>query len=283
MKPLLRPSEWEVLKLGPPAAGDIRIRVDPQRAGSPFTAGMEILLPGAEIPVHRHLGQEEVLFVHKGQGRAVLEDQTVTVVPGMMLYIRKQAWHGLRNTGTGNLQVAWISAPPGIEQFFRALSQLGAQASPAAIQELATRYGIEFRTEHTVGSAGSSPVMRRRRRHRGGRGRRRSAGQQGALGSSPPALPKEPRQGSQKATGTVVAPAPASPHAPKATPKLPRESQRRGPRRHMGHVKEVYMGGRWVRISGEGPVISPGSGEVPGDRQKGKPGDATAGPFSVPL
>ena len=147
MKRILQPAEGETLKLGPPATGEVVITVDPGRSDAPFAAGTETLLPGAEIPVHRHLHHDEVLFVHKGQGRATLEGEARTVVPGTMLSAPRQAWHGLRNTGTGILQIAWVCAPSGIQEFFRELARSGAAAQGAALQEIAQRHGIEFRPD----------------------------------------------------------------------------------------------------------------------------------------
>ncbi|MDP3703272.1 MAG: cupin domain-containing protein, partial [Candidatus Omnitrophota bacterium] len=155
----------ELLKLGPPATGEIVIKVDPTRTGSAFAMGTESLAPGAAIPVHRHVSQDEVWFIHKGQGRATLEGKSMTVLPGVMLYVPRNAWHGLRNTGTGLLQFTWTSAPPGIEEFFREVSRLGASSDAAAVQAIAQRHGMEFHPSGeaaTVTSAAAGP----RRRHR---------------------------------------------------------------------------------------------------------------------
>ncbi len=97
---------------------------------------------------------------------------------------------------------------------------------------------------------------RRRRRHRGGRGRSRG-------GASPPA------PAPQSSAKPVSPPPPAAPK-PQAGAKRPeragsgspdRRRDRRGFRR--GHVKEVYMGGKWIRVAGEGPVISTGQQPPP--------------------
>lgn len=310
MKRILPPAEGEALKLGPPASGEVVIKVDPSRSGAPFAAGTETLLPGAEIPVHRHLHQEEILFVHKGQGRATLEGEAMTVVPGAMIYAPKQVWHGLRNTGTGLLQVTWLSAPAGIQEFFRELARSGASAQGAVLQEIAQRHGIELRPDTAEPMpAPTGPGRGRRRRRRGGRGRRGTAAPVGqppqaaapaapaiapapqpapAAAGQPPgggpstALPGPPftkagaggapsraksRDGGRKRrrrrgrAGPAAQPRPqAAKPAPPSTGR-PRREGRRGFRRR---VKEVYMGGRWVRVTGEGPVISTESGAPEG-------------------
>ena len=278
------------MKLGPPSPGDVTITVDPRRTGSAFSMGIETLLPGAEIPLHKHLAQDEVLFVHKGQGRAVLEGRAMTMVPGMMVYVPRQAWHSLRNTGTGLLQIAWTSVPPGIEEFFRELSHLGGSASPAAILEIAKRHGIEFPQDGQAPVAGAPAKgsRRRRHRHRGGRGggrggqpsqrrppqetpspRPSTAAAQGRGGSGGSA---GPRAGPRPSAPLPPAPPPAQAPPPQAARSARNRPGTRRPPHSRRHVKEVYMGGRWVQVVGEGPVIAPGHGrsESQGQTRKDK-------------
>ncbi|MBI3322940.1 MAG: cupin domain-containing protein, partial [Candidatus Omnitrophica bacterium] len=115
------PPQGEIFKLGPPAAGEVIITVDPSRAGASFAAGTQALVSRAEIPVHRHLDRDEMLFIYKGQGRAILGGQTIIVVPGVTFHVPRGTWFSLRNTGTGALQFVWVSSP-GLEAFFRDLS-----------------------------------------------------------------------------------------------------------------------------------------------------------------
>lgn len=288
MKDILRPKEGEVLKLGPPAAGEVIIKVDPRQTGAPFSAGTLTLLPGAELPPHRHLHRDEALFVHKGQGRATLQGRSMTVVPGTLVYVPRQAWQSLRNTGTGLLQITWTATPPGLEEFFRELARLGSSPGAAKIEEVAQRHGIEFsprgqptppnepRTRPgardvvplgglesappggSTGTRTSSSKPPRRRRRRGSRGGR---------GKGSEATPTSP----QSATVAPAATASAPPRQPPDGGGRGQRLGRGGPppshgggrgrghgRGRRGRVKEVYMGGRWVQVAGEGPVIATG-------------------------
>ena len=331
---IVPPQEDEVLKLGPPAAGTIIVKVDPAKTGSAFVLGTETLLPGAEIPVHRHLQQDEVLFVHKGQGRATLNGQAMTVVPGMMVYVPRQAWHGLRNTGTGILEILWTSAPPGIELFFREYARLGDAPSLTALQELAQRCGMELAPPGEAAAiiTPSAPRRGRHRRHRGhgDRGHQRDASQATlqesspgvsrestsqeqpgpTVASTPPAISSAPvlspvatattpdrprrkrhRRGGRGAKPPVSGSAPAVARPAQPAPKaavLSRPSSRlprRDRRGRSGRVKEVYMGGRWVPVVGEGPMIAPGReySRRSGGGAKGGDDDTPAGPLTVPL
>ena len=225
--------------------------------------------------------------MHKGQGWATLEAQTMTVVPGTVLYAPRQAWHGLRNTGTGVLQITWVSAPAGLEGFFRELSRSSAAADAATLGEIAQRYGIEFRPAGEP-AASQAPGHRHRRHRRGGRGRGRGRQGQPSAGQPPqpvvaaPSLPPQPqpsgdrrrrrhrrgRRGAPpshpKPSGTPSVPKPSgtpsvSPSATGGPPQVQARPAPRGKRRsRFGRVKEVYMGGRWIRVVGEGPIISTG-------------------------
>ena len=297
------PEKGEVLTLGPPASGEVIIAVDPRSAGTTFAAGTQTLLPGSEMPVHKQLDREKVLFVHKGQGRATLNKRVVVVVPGVMLYVPRGTWHSVRNTGTGVLQIAWVSSPPGLEDFFRDLSRAGASPSAQAFQELAQRHKIELRQAIDA----PTPVGRRHRGRRGGR--RHHGGRESARAATPgpdviasptSAQPFSPAVASSGVgpTPSITPAAPATSGAPRGhrrrrrggagqrstppavaqarreegagvssslTPASTAESARpgadrqRSSRRHRPrHVREVYMGGRWIRVEGEGPVIAPG-------------------------
>ena len=271
------PEQSEVVKLGMPMSGEVAITVDPGRVGTPYVAGTETLQPGAEVPVHRQLDRDQALFIHKGQGRMVLNEQILNVTPGKMVFVPRGVWYGLRNTGTGRLQIAWIASPPGLEVFFRECSQLGATPSLEAVQALAQRYRIELRPPSEGASSAASP---RSRSSRGGRRRRRSRGarvrselpaarverrtKSGAPSAVPSSVPSSPRsrgrrRGARRRPGAATQgpPAPSSP-----SPSTRSRASRGGYRRR---VKEVYIDGRWVQVEGGKPVIALGGKDKPSD------------------
>ena len=237
MTHILQPGEGEVLKLGPPLSGELMLKVDPQRSGSALVMGTWTLPPGAELPVHRHLHQETVLFVHKGQGRATVEGETKTVLPGMVINVPRQAWHGLRNTGTGLLQCSWVSTPPGVEAFFRELASAGSPRDPSAMQELAQRHGIEWRQAGEA-AVPAPPAGTNRRHRRGGRGRGR------------PALQPQAQQARPAADTSETHAAPPA-HATAATAQPSREHRNRHRRRGRGRGQAAPRAG-----SGASPAPS---------------------------
>lgn len=239
------------LKLWPPASGEVRITVDPSASGAAFAAGTQTLRPGAEIPLQRHLDRDVALFIHKGQGRASLNGQHTIVNPGAMWSVPRGTWYGLRNPGNGELQLAWV-ASPGMEAWFREFSRAGAAPSAEALHELAQRHRVEFRQK--AEALGPGPIEPHRRGRRGGR--RRGGGR----GQPPPAASRESHPPSGRAP--AVPPRASAPGSARQGPGRQRPAQGRPHRRG----KEVFMGGKWVRVEGEGPAIAPGSrGHKPGD------------------
>ena len=323
MNPSSAPQKAEVVKLGPPASGEVTITVDPALAGTSFAAGTYALQPKAEIPAHRLMGRDELMVICKGQGRAILGEQSLIVVPGSLVFVPRGTWQGLRNTGTGLLQFVWVASPPGQETLFRELGRAGSAPSPEALQEIAQRHGLEFRAPGVTPSPAEAPVSGGRRRHRGGRrhrGRDRAAAPTApsaqalaaasmtpapaAPPSSATASPVVPGDASRKrrhrggrgrrrgAAPSGGAPPPAASPSSPAAPARRQETKggasaagrRRSGRPHFrGRPKEVYMGGQWVRVQGDEPVIAPGREQM---RRRAKPSDDDEPPgasLTVPL
>ena len=144
MKPkwlVLGPRDGEALRLRPPSrSGNVTIKVDRRRAGSPLlAAGRQRLGPGASIPVHLHEHQDEIIFVHAGRGAAVFDGGRVPLRSGSTVFVRRRVWHGVENTGPADLHLLWIISPPGLEDMFRDISvRKGRRPRPMTRNEFAS-------------------------------------------------------------------------------------------------------------------------------------------------
>ena len=79
---------------------------------------MEDMDPGRKMRVHKHLFNDELIFIHKGEGRLTLGEETSDVKTGDLAYIPRGTWHGLDNTGNENLLMAFQYSPAGFEEYF---------------------------------------------------------------------------------------------------------------------------------------------------------------------
>src|SRR2546422_9881157 len=91
-----RPPPSNAAALGSP----FTIKVDRQNGGSlDFFMGYEDIPPGRAIPRHYHPHVDEILFVHRGSGVAMLGSREATVTAGATLYIPPGTRGSLKNTG----------------------------------------------------------------------------------------------------------------------------------------------------------------------------------------
>lgn len=101
----------------------IWIKVDPQTLGSrTLTVGMEDMPPGDSIGVHKHLQEDEVVFVHRGEVEVTLGDSLARAEAGAIVFIPRGTWIGFRVKGTDTATIVFAFNSPGFEKCLRILS-----------------------------------------------------------------------------------------------------------------------------------------------------------------
>jgi quercetin dioxygenase-like cupin family protein len=99
------------------------LKVDPQTLGSrTLTVGMEDMPPGDSIGVHKHLEEDEVVFVHRGEVEVTLGDFTVWAAAGGTVFIPRGTWIGFRVKGSDTATIVFAFNVPGFEKCLRFLS-----------------------------------------------------------------------------------------------------------------------------------------------------------------
>jgi mannose-6-phosphate isomerase-like protein (cupin superfamily) len=79
---------------------------------------VEDMIPGRKMRVHKHLNNDELIFIHKGEGVLTLDDETFIVKAGDVAFAPRNTWHGLDNTGKENLLMVFQYSPAGFEEYF---------------------------------------------------------------------------------------------------------------------------------------------------------------------
>ena len=96
------------------------LKVDPVSSGSShLVVGYEELPPGTAIPVHKHLMNEEALFLHQGEVTVTLGGAKQVVKRGATIYIPLGVWVGVENTGKETASVLFIFPQPGFDEYVR--------------------------------------------------------------------------------------------------------------------------------------------------------------------
>jgi mannose-6-phosphate isomerase-like protein (cupin superfamily) len=79
---------------------------------------VEDMIPGRKMRVHKHLNNDELIFIHKGEGILTLGEETFIVKAGDVAFAPRNTWHGLDNTGKENLLMIFQYSPAGFEEYF---------------------------------------------------------------------------------------------------------------------------------------------------------------------
>ena len=97
----------------------ITIKISKARQGiDAVSFCIEEQIPGTKMRVHKHLDNDELIFIQQGEGVLTLGDEVINVKTGDVAFVPRGMWHGLDNTGQGNLLMAFQYTPAGFEEYF---------------------------------------------------------------------------------------------------------------------------------------------------------------------
>jgi len=110
--------------------------------------------PGRKMRIHKHLNNDELVFIHKGEGRMTLDDQSIEVKTGDVVFVPRGTWHGLDNTGKENLIMIFQYTPAGFEEYFIENGTLvGSPTKEKTEEEYAItekKYGMVYKEPNVV-------------------------------------------------------------------------------------------------------------------------------------
>jgi mannose-6-phosphate isomerase-like protein (cupin superfamily) len=114
-------------------------------------------LGAAGIPVHAHTFEDEILYVVKGHGFALVGERRdeLPLEPGSLLYVPMEEWHGVRNADPNDrMEILAVTTPAhagGLADFFRNASSLPGHPPlnlpEEKLLELFREYGMRVPTE----------------------------------------------------------------------------------------------------------------------------------------
>jgi mannose-6-phosphate isomerase-like protein (cupin superfamily) len=137
-------SLWQPL----PSRGYVTVKLSPQNTPyDDFSAGIQVLPPGCHVREHGHRQNHEIVFIYEGTGTVTIEGETTPLEPGSTVLFCRYARHRIDNTGTVDMKLFWVFAPPGLEDWFNAIGRPRSPAEsmpapferPANVQEVQER------------------------------------------------------------------------------------------------------------------------------------------------
>lgn len=98
-------------------------KVDPATTGSEtLVVGTEEMPPGNKIPTHKHIYEDEVIFVHKGAVRVTLAGHPYDAGTGATVFIPHGNWIGVENASSEPAMILFFFNKPAFEECLRAMS-----------------------------------------------------------------------------------------------------------------------------------------------------------------
>jgi oxalate decarboxylase/phosphoglucose isomerase-like protein (cupin superfamily) len=107
--------------------GKLALTVGPEvNDAKQFSGGVVFVPPGQGHTRHNHPGAEEIIFIIKGTGEQMVEDEdgnpvTREVGPGCTVFIPESRFHSTQNTGSEAMQIFVVYSPAGPENVLREL------------------------------------------------------------------------------------------------------------------------------------------------------------------
>jgi len=107
--------------------GQLALTVGPEvNEAKQFSAGVVFVPPGQGHTRHNHPGAEEIIFIIKGSGEQMVEDEagnpvTREVGPGCTVFIPESRFHSTQNTGDELMEIFVVYSPAGPENALREL------------------------------------------------------------------------------------------------------------------------------------------------------------------
>jgi quercetin dioxygenase-like cupin family protein len=103
-----------------PASSQFILKVSPKNNGSQhLVAGSEVLAPGATLPKHRHLVQDEILLIQGGTAHVSLGDEERDLHAGGLVFIPANTWISGKNIGATPIALTFVFSAPGFEETMR--------------------------------------------------------------------------------------------------------------------------------------------------------------------
>ncbi|MEM9363695.1 MAG: cupin domain-containing protein [Bacteroidota bacterium] len=119
---ILRASEGETWYIGNERKAEVTIKVAKSEDYTPEISLLTERIPSGDgIPVHKHLNEEEFIFIQEGRVEITLDEAVQEGKTGDLVYVPKNTWHGFKNIGQKVVTILFGYSPAGMEDYFRAI------------------------------------------------------------------------------------------------------------------------------------------------------------------
>jgi len=129
MQPGDGPSYWQPV----PANGHADPKLVPGNTGfDGLSMGYQTIAPASRVREHSHGDQVELQICFRGSGRVMVDGVAHKLTPGTACLLGYDVKHEIINDSADDeLVMLWVIAPPGLEDFFKAIGRPRVAGEPA--------------------------------------------------------------------------------------------------------------------------------------------------------
>ena len=129
MQPGDGPSYWQPV----PANGHADPKLYPGNTGfDGLSMGYQTIAPASRVREHSHGDQVELQICFRGSGRVLVDGVAHKLTPGTACLLGYDVRHEIINdSAVDDLVMLWVIAPPGLEDFFKAIGRPCVAGEPA--------------------------------------------------------------------------------------------------------------------------------------------------------
>ena len=129
MQPGDGPSYWQPV----PANGHADPKLFPGNTGfDGLSMGYQTIAPASRVREHSHGDQVELQICFRGSGRVMVDGVAHMLTPGTACLLGYDVKHEIINdSAADDLVMLWVIAPPGLEDFFKAIGRPRVAGEPA--------------------------------------------------------------------------------------------------------------------------------------------------------
>ncbi len=133
----------------------VTYKVTSDQTGGAYSLFEVASQPGTEAPPHVQHREDEAFYVLEGDYEFLVEDRTLRMLAGSLLYVPKGNLHAYKNVGKGSGRMLVSQTPGGLhERFFEEVGEVAPDRRElrvperlenlARTREIAAGYGIEI-------------------------------------------------------------------------------------------------------------------------------------------
>ncbi|HKW88825.1 MAG TPA: cupin domain-containing protein [Candidatus Acidoferrales bacterium] len=114
---------WRPLELPPEGTSDFMLKVDSRNGNSQhLVMGVEDLEAGGVIDMHKHLAQDEIVYLQNGTAHVSLGGIERDVHGDATVFIPEGTWISFKNIGAEPIHLVYVFSHPGFDTYMRCAS-----------------------------------------------------------------------------------------------------------------------------------------------------------------